>query len=69
MNPLLRWRLTVALIGFIVWATGARAERDGQPWAMTVMTVGLVILAVAFVMRFIKPKPRVDEPPEPPPAE
>lgn len=66
MTPILRWRLTIALIGFVVWASGARAERDGAPWAMTVMTIGLVILAVAFAMRFIKPRPRADEPPEPP---
>jgi hypothetical protein len=68
MTPFLRLRLAVALIGFAVWAVGARAERDGAPWSRTVMTVGLVILAVSVAMRWIKPKPPPEGPPEPPAA-
>lgn len=66
MTPLLRVRLAVALIGFAVWAVGARSERDGAPWSRTVMTIGLVILAVSVAMRFIKQKPPPERPPEPP---
>ena len=62
MTPLLRLRLLVALIGFAVWAVGARAERDGAPWSRSVMTIGLVILAASVAMRFIKPKPPHDPP-------
>jgi hypothetical protein len=67
MTPFLRLRLAVALIGFAVWAVGARSERDGAPWAGRVMTIGLVILAASVAMRFIKPKPS-EGPPEPPVA-
>jgi hypothetical protein len=66
MTPMLRLRLAIALIGFAVWAVGARSERDGAPWAGRVMTIGLVILAVSVAMRFIKPKPPSERPPEPP---
>ena len=68
MTPMLRLRLAIALIGFAVWAVGARAERDGAPWSRGVMTIGLVILAVSVAMRFIKPKPPLESPPEPPVA-
>ena len=64
MSPVLRWRLLISLIGFVTWAIGARAERDGAPWARTTMTVGLIILAIAVAMRFIKPR-RTDGPPPP----
>lgn len=65
MSPILRWRLLISLVGFVVWAIGARAERDGAPWAKTAMTVGLVILAIAVAMRFIKPRrPEPTPPPE-----
>jgi hypothetical protein len=66
MSQMLRLRLAVSLIGFVVWGIGALAERNGAPWARTVMTIGLVILAIAVAMRFIKPKPPKDLPPEPP---
>ena len=57
MTPILRLRLAISLIGFVVWGIGARAQRDNAAWAGTAMTVGLVILAIAVAMRFIKPKP------------
>jgi hypothetical protein len=66
MTPILRLRLAIALIGFTVWAIGARAERDNATWSGTLMTVGLVILAVSVAMRWIKPKPPSERPPEPP---
>lgn len=56
MSPILRWRLLISLVGFVIWAIGARAERDGVPWAKTAMTVGLIILAIAVAMRFIRPR-------------
>jgi hypothetical protein len=68
MTPILRLRLAIALIGFAVWAVGARAERDGAPWSRSVMTIGLVILAASVAMRFIKPKPPSERPPDPPVA-
>lgn len=65
MTPILRWRLVVSLVGFVIWGIGARADGDGTPWAKTAMTVGLVILAASVAMRFIKPRPPVERPADP----
>ena len=66
MTPMLRWRLAISLVGFVIWAAGARAERDGASWGGMMMTAGLVILGIAFLMRFMKPRVRDDRPTVPP---
>ena len=57
MSPLVRLRLFLSLVGIIIWASGALADRRGEPWGGTAMAVGLAIMVVSVVMRFLKPKP------------
>ena len=60
MSPLIRLRIFLSLVGIIIWASGAFAERRGEPWGGLAMTVGLSIMVVSVVMRFLKPKPPGD---------
>lgn len=57
MSLLVRLRIFLSLVGIIIWASGAFAERRGEPWGGLAMTVGLSIMVVSVVMRFLKPKP------------
>lgn len=57
MSLLVRLRVFLSLVGIIIWASGAFAERRGEPWGGLAMTVGLSIMVVSVVMRFLKPKP------------
>jgi len=53
-SGILRLRLTLTLIGFTIWAWGARSDQRTLLW------VGLGIMALALVARFIRPSdPRV----------
>lgn len=60
MSPLVRLRLFLSLVGIIIWASGALADRRGEPWGGMAMTVGLAIMVVSVVVRFLKPKPPAD---------
>ena len=44
-------RLVLALVGVLVWAYAHRAGYDELRW------VGIGMLAVAFILRFIRRKP------------
>lgn len=63
MSPLVRIRLFLSLVGIIIWASGAMADRRGEPWGAMAMTVGLAIMVVSVLMRFLNPKrsPHGDE--------
>ena len=60
MSPLVRLRLFLSLVGIIIWASGAMAERRGEPWGTMAMTVGLAIMVASVVMRFLKPRRPAD---------
>ena len=60
MSPLLRLRLFLSLVGIIIWASGALADRRGEPWGGLAMAVGLAIMVASVVMRFLKPKQPAD---------
>jgi hypothetical protein len=60
MSNLVRLRIFLSLVGIIIWASGAFAERRGEPWGGMAMTVGLSIMVVSVALRFLKPKPPVD---------
>lgn len=47
MNPFLRVRLALAIIGLIVWGYGLLEDEA------TVRLVGIVVLALSLVLRFI----------------
>ena len=51
-SGILRLRLTLTAIGFAIWAYGARSDQRPVLW------VGLGIMAVALVARFIPPSDR-----------
>ena len=48
-SGILRLRLTLTLVGFTIWAYGARSDQRTLLW------VGLGIMALALVSRFIRP--------------
>ena len=53
-SGILRHRLLLSAVGFAIWAYGARSDQRPLLW------VGLGIMALALVSRFIRPSdPRV----------
>jgi hypothetical protein len=48
-SGILRLRLTLTAFGFAIWAYGARSDQR------TILWVGLAIMAVALLARFIPP--------------
>ena len=59
MTPLLQLRLALALIGIIIWGYGTRVDSVRLQW------VGIGVLVVAFVARFLGPRPERRTPPPP----
>lgn len=53
-SAILRLRLTLTAFGFAIWAYGARSNQRPVLW------VGLGIMSLALVARFIRP---TDQPP------
>ena len=51
-SGILRLRLTLTAIGFAIWAYGARSDQRPVLW------VGLGIMALALLARFIPPTNR-----------
>jgi hypothetical protein len=51
-SGILRLRLTLTAFGFAIWAYGARTDQRQILW------VGLGIMALALVARFIRPTDR-----------
>ena len=51
-SGILRLRLTLTAFGFAIWAYGARSDQRPVLW------IGLGIMAVALVARFIPPSDR-----------
>ena len=54
-SGILRLRLTLSAFGFAIWAYGARSNHR------TVLWIGLGIMALALVGRFIRPSDRPRE--------
>jgi hypothetical protein len=61
MTTLLQLRLALALIGIIIWGYGTRSDSVRLQW------VGIGFLVLAFLARFLGPRPRRRG--EPPPDE
>ena len=51
-SGILRLRLTLTAIGFAIWAYGARSDQRPVLW------IGLGIMALALLARFIPPSDR-----------
>jgi hypothetical protein len=51
-SAILRLRLTLSAFGFAIWAWGARSDNRTFLW------VGLGIMALALLARFIRPSDR-----------
>lgn len=51
-SAILRLRLTLTAFGFAIWAYGARSNQRPVLW------VGLGIMSLALVARFIRPSDR-----------
>jgi hypothetical protein len=62
MNTLVRIKLALVVIGLIIWFWGYRSDDS------YFRIVGIVVLLVAFLLRFVGRKRRRDDPekPEPP---
>lgn len=61
MTPIIRLRLFLSIVGIVIWGSGALAERRGEPWGRTAMAVGLTIMIVSVLMRFLKPRQEANE--------
>jgi hypothetical protein len=61
MNPstLLRLRLALSLVGFLIWAWGARSDNRAAMW------VGIGFMGLAVIARFFGPRPARRPPSEP----
>ena len=61
MNPstLLRVRLGLSLVGFLIWAWGARSDNRPAMW------VGIAFMGAAVIARFFGPRPGRRPPAEP----
>ncbi len=51
MTPITTAQLALAAIGIVVWGWGTRVGDPRIGWA------GIVLLAVASLLRFVKPRP------------
>jgi hypothetical protein len=64
MNTLVRIKLALVVIGLIIWAWGYRTDDS------FFRVVGIIVLLVAFLLRFVgrrrqPPEPERNEPPAP----
>jgi hypothetical protein len=63
VNRLVRLKLALVVIGVIIWVWGYRVDDS------YLRIVGIVVLLIAFLLRFVRRRPppesRKDEPPAP----
>lgn len=52
MSPLVRWKLALFVIGMILWMWGYRTDDS------YFRVAGIVVLLVAFLLRFVGRRPR-----------
>lgn len=62
MNTLVRMKLGLFVIGLILWTWGYRSDDSYFRIA------GIVVLLVAFLLRFVRRRPRSGEPGKDPPS-
>ncbi|HJR68378.1 MAG TPA: hypothetical protein VJ802_18250 [Gemmatimonadaceae bacterium] len=48
MNPMVRWKLALFVIGLILWAWGYRTDDS------YFRVAGIVVLLIAFLLRFVR---------------
>ena len=62
MNTLVRLKLALVVIGLIIWAWGSRVDDS------YLRIVGIVVLLIAVLMRFVGPRRAKQTPEDEPPA-
>lgn len=62
MNTIVRMKLALFVIGLILWTWGYRSDDSYFRIA------GIVVLLVAFLLRFVGRRPRSEEPRKDPPS-
>ena len=55
MSPMVRWKLALFVIGMILWMWGYRTDDS------YFRVAGIVVLLVAFLLRFVGRRPRSTE--------
>ena len=60
MNTLVRLKLALVVIGLIIWAWGYRSDDS------FLRISGIVVLTIAFLLRFVRRRARDPEAPEDP---
>lgn len=55
MSPLVRWKLALFVMGLILWTWGYRTDDSYFRIA------GIVVLALAFLLRFVRRRPAATE--------
>lgn len=56
MSPIVRWKLALFVMGLILWTWGYRTDDSYFRIA------GIVVLLVAFLLRFVRRRPAATDP-------